>query len=41
MGYATDGMFKLNIAAINKIYPSPYIACSFNVWYAILCHVNK
>lgn len=40
-GYATDGMFKLNVDAMNKISPSAYIACSFNIWHARLCHVNK
>ena len=39
-GYATDGMFKLNVE-INKIASSSYIVCSVNVWHAKLCHVNK
>ncbi|KAL0534481.1 hypothetical protein IC582_028772 [Cucumis melo] len=38
-GYATDGMFKLNLE-INKIASSAYILISFNVWHARLCHVN-
>ena len=40
-GYATDGMFKLNVDAMNKIVSSAYMLCSFNVWHARLCHVNK
>ncbi|KAA0059670.1 putative Polyprotein [Cucumis melo var. makuwa] len=39
-GYATDGMFKLNLK-INKIASSAYMLTSFNVWHARLCHVNK
>ncbi|KAL4026406.1 hypothetical protein IC575_014836 [Cucumis melo] len=39
-GYATDGMFKLNLE-INKIASSAYMLTSFNVWHARLCHVNK
>ncbi|KAL0556336.1 hypothetical protein IC582_004849 [Cucumis melo] len=39
-GYATDGMFKLNLE-INKIASSAYMLASFNVWHARLCHVNK
>jgi len=38
-GYATDGMFKLNI--MNKISSSAYMLCDFNIWHARLCHVNK
>jgi hypothetical protein len=39
-GYATDGMFKLNI--MNKISSSSaYMLCDFNIWHARLCHVNK
>ena len=39
-GYATEGMFKLNVD-INKIISSAYMCCSFNGWHARLCHVNK
>lgn len=39
-GYATDGMFKLNVE-LNKISPSVYSLCDFNIWHARLCHVNK
>ena len=39
-GYATDGMFKLNVE-INKVFPSAYMLCDFNVWHSRLCHVNK
>ena len=39
-GYATDGMFKLNVV-LNKISPSVYLVCDFNIWHARLCHVNK
>ncbi|KAK2442716.1 putative mitochondrial protein [Trifolium repens] len=39
-GYATDGMFKLNVE-LNKISPSAYSVCDFNVWHARLCHVSK
>ena len=39
-GYATDGMFKLNVEA-NKISSSAYMLCSFNSWHTRLCHVNK
>jgi len=38
-GYATDGMFKLNI--MNKISSSAYMLCDFIIWHARLCHVNK
>ena len=31
-GYATDGMFKLNI--MNKISSSAYMLCDFNIWHA-------
>ena len=39
-GYATDGMFKLNVE-INKTSSSAYMLSSFNIWHARLCHVNK
>lgn len=39
-GYATYGMFKLNVE-LNKISPSIYSLCDFNIWHARLCHVNK
>ncbi|XP_021732277.1 uncharacterized protein LOC110699091 [Chenopodium quinoa] len=40
-GYATDGMFKLNVE-VNKISNSAYMLCStINVWHTRLCHVNK
>ena len=39
-GYATDGMFKLNVD-LNKISPSVYFVCDFNIWHARLCHVSK
>ena len=39
-GYATDGMFKLNVE-ISKISHSSYMLCTFNNWHARLCHVNK
>jgi len=39
-GYATDGMFKLNID-MNKISSSACMLCDFNIWHARLCHVNK
>ena len=39
-GYATDGMFKLNVDT-KKIVSSTYMLCSFNIWHARLCHVNK
>ena len=29
-GYATDGMFKLNLD-INKVSPSAYMLCDFNI----------
>ncbi|CAL0320864.1 unnamed protein product [Lupinus luteus] len=41
-GYATDGMFKLNVdVSINKISDSAYMLCDFNIWHSRLCHVNK
>ena len=39
-GYATDGMFKLNVE-FNKVSSSAYMLCDFNVWHSRLCHVNK
>ncbi|XP_021759470.1 uncharacterized protein LOC110724355 [Chenopodium quinoa] len=37
-GYATDGMFKLNVE-INKISDSAYmLSSSVNIWHARLCH---
>ena len=39
-GYATDGMFKLNVDA-KKIVSSTYMLCLFSIWHARLCHVNK
>ncbi|CAJ2638290.1 unnamed protein product [Trifolium pratense] len=40
-GYATDGMFKLNVDLnLNKISTSVYSLCDFNVWHSRLCHVN-
>lgn len=33
-------MFKLNGNA-NKIVSSAYMLCSFNLWHARPCHVNK
>jgi hypothetical protein len=38
--YATDDMFKLNVD-FNKIPPSLYSVCDFNIWHARLCHVRK
>ena len=38
-GYATNGMFKLNVTA-NKFSSSIYM-CNFNTLHARLCHVNK
>jgi len=38
--YATDGMFKLNVE-MNKMSPSIYMLCDFNIWHSRLCHVNK
>ncbi|KAM7494813.1 hypothetical protein LguiB_029422 [Lonicera macranthoides] len=40
-GYACDGMFKLNVDANKVVSSSAYMICSFNVWHARLCHVNK
>lgn len=41
-GYATDGMFKLNVDTSKVVYSSSaYIICSFNVSHARLCNVNK
>ncbi|CAJ2637004.1 unnamed protein product [Trifolium pratense] len=42
-GYASDGMFKLNVDfnVMNKISPSVYSLCDFNIWHSRLCHVNK
>ena len=39
-GYATDGMFKLNVD-VNKVNISAYMICSFNIWHSRLCHINK
>jgi hypothetical protein len=40
-GYATDGMFKLNVNLnLNKISTSVYSLCDFNIWHSRLCHVN-
>ena len=39
-GYATDGMFKLNLNINRKVF-SAYMLSSFNIWYARLCHVNN
>src|SRR3954469_3458558 len=39
-GYAADGMFKLNVD-FNKVSPSVYSLCDFNIWHARVCHVNK
>ena len=39
-GYATNGMFKLNVDG-NKIISSSYMLCSPNIWHARLCHVDK
>ncbi|KAK2455989.1 putative mitochondrial protein [Trifolium repens] len=40
-GYATDGMFKLNVDLnSNKISTSVYSLCDFNIWHSRLCHVN-
>ena len=39
-GYATDGMFKLNLE-MNKNLFSAYMLSSFNIWHARLCYVNK
>jgi len=39
-GYATDGMFKLNVE-MNKVSPSIYMLCDFNIWHSTQCHVNK
>lgn len=40
-GYATDGMFKLNVNVMDKTVAFAYMLCSFNVWHARLCPVNK
>jgi hypothetical protein len=42
-GYATDGMFKLNVDLnlnMNKTSISVYSLCDVNVWHSRLCHVN-
>ncbi|GJY33693.1 putative polyprotein, partial [Tanacetum coccineum] len=39
-GYATDGVFKLNVE-VDKVNVSAYMSCTFNIWHARLCHVNK
>ncbi|GKA97760.1 retrovirus-related pol polyprotein from transposon TNT 1-94 [Tanacetum coccineum] len=39
-GYATDGMFKLNVE-VNKVNVFAYMLCTFNIWHARLYHVNK
>ncbi|KAF1870889.1 hypothetical protein Lal_00030199 [Lupinus albus] len=41
-GYATRGMFKLNIdVMMNKISNSICMLCYLNVWHARLCLINK
>ena len=39
-GYATEGMFKLNVD-VNKVNISAYMICSFNIWHSRLCHIIK
>ena len=39
-GYASDGLFKLNLE-MNKKMSSAYMLSTFNIWHARLCHVNK
>lgn len=39
-GYATEGMFKLNVD-YNKVNTSSYMIFFFNVWHSRLCHINK
>ena len=34
-------MFKLNVDANKVAASSAYMTCSFNVWHARFCHVNK
>jgi len=38
-GYATDGMFKLNI--MNKISSSAYMLCDFNIWHDSVTLTNE
>ena len=33
-------MFKLNLD-INKVSPSVYMLCDFNIWHSRLCHINS
>ena len=39
-GYATDGMFKLNVEC-NKMSACAYKLYDFNIWNSRLCQVNK
>ncbi|KAK2372890.1 CBL-interacting serine/threonine-protein kinase [Trifolium repens] len=41
-GYATDGMFKLNVDLNfnNNIPTSVYSVCDFKIWHSRLCHVS-